>query len=159
MNIESILPKDFDGNFPFTNFTDTEFVAKWNNKEYIFPPNSTTKLIVLEATVIETQAIRKKFARELAERELLKSDSVKRLDAMNTQALNSFRNAVTYSPSDLDVYVQRCLEPLPIAQMIVTESPRMDQEAMMKKDEKGNTVTRIVDDKSDSLVGNGQIVA
>lgn len=157
-NTHSVLPKNFDGNFWFTNFTDEEFKAKWNSKEYTFPANATSKLIILDATPQETQSIRKKFAKELAEKEFFKSKKLSDLSAQNTQALNSFRTAVTYTPNDLEGYVQRCLEPLPVAEISVTEVPKIDDELIGKRDNKGKRVTRIVD-QDESLIGDGQIVA
>lgn len=157
-NVNSILPPDFDGVFRFTNFTDSEFKASWNKKEYTFAPKSTSPLIILGATPEETQYIRKKFAKELAEKVFYEGDSIKKLDAMNTNgSQNSFRTAVTYTPKDLEPFIQKCLEPLPIAKATVVETPAIDEDAMLRKDNKGKRVSKILSD-GDSLIGDGTVM-
>jgi hypothetical protein len=61
-----VLPSDFDGIFRFTNWTDSDFTAKWDNIEYTFPAKKTTPIVIPNATPVEIQNIRKKFAKELA---------------------------------------------------------------------------------------------
>lgn len=148
MNSENnnILPQDFDGVFRFTNFTDREFKAKWDNVEYTFPAKSTTPL-VMNATPQEIQHIRKKFARELAIQEFSKSDKIKELDKLNPIGLTSFQGAVTYTDNELTDFVQRCLEPLSVAQAKVKVLPKQD-ESNFKKDDEGNLVTEVLDHKS-----------
>lgn len=147
MNSENnVLPQDFDGVFRFTNFTDKDFKAKWDNVEYTFPAKSTTPL-VMNATPQEIQHIRKKFARELAIQEFSGSDKMKALDKLNPIGLTSFQGAVTYTDNDLTDFVQRCLEPLPVAQAKVKVLPKQD-ESNFKKDEEGNNVTEVLDHKS-----------
>lgn len=156
---KNVLPIDFDGVFRFTNFTDSEFKASWNKKEYTFPPKSTVPMIILEATPQEIQYIRKKFAKELAEKVFYEGDSIKKLDAMNTNgSQNSFRTAVTYTPKDLEPYIQRCLESLPVAKAKVVETPPVDEDNMLRKDNKGKRVSKVLDG-DESLIGNGTVMS
>lgn len=157
-NTENLLPIDFDGVFRFTNYTDSEFKASWNKKEYTFPPMSTVPMIILDATPQEIQYIRKKFAKELAEKVFYEGESIKKLDAMNTNGTqNSFRTAVTYTPRDLEPLIQRCLESLPIAKATVVEIPPVNEDTMLRKDNKGKRVSKVLDG-DESLIGNGTVM-
>lgn len=137
--MSEILPSDFDGVFRFTNFTDEEFKAKWDGKEYTFPANKTTPM-VMNATPQEIQHIRKKFARELAIQEFYKS---KKFEKMNVHTPGG--NPPTYTESDIAPYSQRCLEPLPIAQATVRVLPK-DSEKNYVKDNKGRNVTKVLEE-------------
>lgn len=151
-----MLPPDFDGVFRFTNFTDEDFTARWDNVEYTFPAQKTTALIIPTASPEQTQSIRKKFAKELAEREFYKSAKHTELNSQNVVGANSsFKTAVTYAPSDLEPFVQRCLEPLPIAPM--RSKVLAKKEANLSTDDEGNPVTKIVNSK-ESLIANGTVV-
>lgn len=146
------LPKDFDGVFKFTNFTDRDFSAKWNNIEYTFPAMSTSPMVILGETPENVQHIRKKFARELAEREFYSTDKFKYMNAPERG-----EKPAIYSDSDLAPFVQRCLEPLPIVNATMTKLPR-DSENNYKKDEKtGENVTKPIE-AGTSLVQNGSAV-
>ncbi len=109
----SQLPADFDGVFRFTNWTDRDFTAKWGGIAYTFPAMKTTPMVILQATPYEIQYIRKKFAKELAEREFFGSKEYSRLDNMNKDdKLRTFQAAVAYTPQNIEVLVTKCLEPL-----------------------------------------------
>lgn len=135
-----LLPADFDGVFRFTNFTGSEFKAKWDNVEYTFPANKTVPLVIPNSTPLEIQSIRKKFAKELATACFYQTDKFKTQDNVppgGTPAL--------YTDSDLAPFIQRCLEPLPIAQATVKVLPK-DDESRYTKNTKGRPVTRVVQD-------------
>lgn len=156
---KQVLPQDFDGIFRFTNFTKEPFVAKWGGVEYTFPPEKTTPMIIATASPVEVQHIRKKFAKELAEREFYKSENIKRLDAMNPQhTIGSMSGAVTYNPDDLAPYIQRCLEPLPEARATTEFLPTANADTFLRKNQKGKTVTKVLDG-DESLVGDGTVIA
>lgn len=140
----NVLPVGFDGTFRFTNYTDQEFKAKWGNVEYTFPPKSTTPLL-MNATPVEIQHIRKKFAKELAVQEFYKSKKMESLERMNPVGMTASTAAVTYTESDLTEYIQRCLEPLPVARAKVEVLPKSTVEANLKKDKKGKPVTRALE--------------
>lgn len=139
------LPVDFDGIFRFTNFTDEEFKARWDNVEYTFPASSTTPLIIPNATPEQVQSIRKKFAKELAIQEWYRTDKFKRMDDHTPGG-----RPALYTESDIAPFVQRCLEPLPIAQAKIQVLPKQD-ETKFRKDNRGRNVTRILE-KDESLL-------
>ena len=139
------LPEDFDGTFRFTNCRDTEFKARWNSKEYTFPPLKTVPMIIDNATPLEVQSIRKKFAREWAIEEWYKTPMFIGMNAHvpgGTPAL--------YTESDLAPFIQKCLEPLPIARAKV-EVVKKDEDSKFTKDAKGRPRTRPLD-PNESLI-------
>lgn len=141
------LPADFDGVFRFTNFTENEFKAKWNNVEYTFPPLKTTPMIIQGATPEEVQHIRKKFAKELAVACFYQTDKFKAQDKIKgDQGMPAL-----YTETDIAPFVQRCLEPLPIAKAIVTPAPQDNIEQKLRKNTRGKNVTKILED-GESLV-------
>ena len=151
---KNVLPADFDGVFRFTNFTNTDFAARWGGIEYTFPALKTTPMIIPGATPEEVQNIRKKFAKELAEREFYKSDKLKSLEAQTpVGSAGSFRMAAIYTDNDLKPFIQKCLEPLPLAQAAMKVMPKTS-ENNFRKDDEGNLVTQVLDKKT-SLTGNG----
>lgn len=127
----SDLPSDFDGVFRFTNWTDKEFKARWNSIEYTFPPMKTVPMIISGATPEDVQHIRKKFAKELA---IIVFYDTEKFKYMNDKERGQV--PALYTDSDLTPYVQRCLEPLPIAQATT--------KAMPKDDKKNYKVTRVL---------------
>lgn len=144
----NVLPADFTGVFHFTNPSDEDFVGKWANKAYMYPALKTTPMVIMDATPLEIQNIRKKFAKELAEREFFKSERAKQMTSIeranNAPALNSIHQANVYSDSDLKEYIQKCLEPLPLAQQTITEIPRKNTEDTLSRDEDGELNTQPV---------------
>jgi len=147
------LPEDFDGVFRFTNFSDEEFIGKWNSRGYVFPAKSTTPMHILDATPLEVQNIRKKFARELAEREFFKSQKAKTMEATEKGAdgsprFNSIQMAQTYDDSHLANFIQQCLTALPVARPVVTELPKIATEENLHKDEEGMPLTEAVSPRS-----------
>lgn len=150
---EEVLPVGFNGTFYFTNFSDEEFRARWNKKEYIFPKNSTVPMIILDATPIEVQHIRRKFAKELAEREFLKTDKFAKIEAQNpNHQLSSFRVAVGYGEKDMQSLIQKCLEPLPIADAKIV-SMQVEDDSKFHKEEDGSPVTKVVNQGQSLAVG------
>lgn len=161
MNQEtSVLPVDFDGVFRFTNWTDRDFVAKWGGKEYKFPALKTTPMIMGDFTPYEIQNIRKKFAKDLANREFFQSKEHDALNAKNTN-LTSFHGAVTYTDNDLKVFIQKCLDPLPVGKVEVTTPISDGKKRTFHTDEDGKPTTRVLksklagDAKDDSLIAEG----
>ncbi len=55
-----------------TNWTDEDFIAKWNGTQYLLPANKMTPVVV--STPEDNQAIRKLWALKLCERELNKQE-------------------------------------------------------------------------------------
>lgn len=150
---KNVLPQDFSGVFYFTNSSDKDFVAKWDKIEYTFEANKTTPMI-MNFTPVEIQNIRKKFAREYAEREFYKTEKFK---GMNAHVPGG--TPPTYTDSDLASIIQTCLEPLPIAAAKTRIIPSEQLEKFNAKDDEGNPITQPLD-KNRSLIkehGSGVI--
>ena len=109
----------FDGVFKFTNASDREFVFRWNNKDYIFPPMSTSPLIMQGFTLEEVQSIRKKAALKYAQREFDRSEQGLKIAGEGNKHLNP----ATYDLSVLQPYVDQCLSPLPIGSIKIADVP------------------------------------
>lgn len=107
--------ENFDGVFKFTNASDKEFTFRWNNKDYVFPPMSTSPLIMPDFTLEEVQSIRKKAALKLAQREFDRSEKGM---VISKEGAKHFSPA-TYDLSVLQPYVDSCLKPLPLASITV----------------------------------------
>ena len=147
----SMLPEGFDGVFRFTNYRDTEFRAKWDGVEYTFPAMKTSPMIIASATPEQVQSIRKKFAKEFAVEEFYKTPKFGGLNAHMPGGVPAL-----YTDADLAPFIQKCLEPLPIAQVITKELPK-DTEANYRKNNKGKNVSRILDE-TESLLSEGSSV-
>lgn len=153
MQVEHILPEDFDGVFKFTNWTDEDFSGKWGNKEYIFKAKTTSPMFIPDQTPIEIQQIRKKFAKDLAEREFFKSQEYNRFmsherNPDGTPRLNSIHGAIAYSIETLAPYIQKCLEPLPVEKAIVKEASHEKLEDKLSRNEDGELNTEAIDRKT-----------
>lgn len=153
MKYDAMLPADFDGTFRFTNWTEEDFIGKWGSKEYHFPAQTTSPIIMHDQTPLEIQQIRKKFAKDLAEREFYKSENYKRLQAQErnndgSPRLNSIQMAGTYSLDSLAPYIQKCLQPLTVVTAVVTDAPKQPIEDRLSRNEEGELNSSVVDRKT-----------
>lgn len=153
MKYEAVLPEDFDGVFKFTNWTDEDFVGKWGGKEYKFPKLATSPMIIPDHSPIEIQHIRKKFAKDLGEREFFKSQqygSLMKQERNNdgSPRLNSINQAATYSIETLTPFIQKCLEPLQVARATVTTAEKQNIEDTLSRNDKGEINTTAIDSKT-----------
>lgn len=153
MKHETMLPEDFDGVFRFTNWTKEDFVGKWGGREYRFPAQSTSPMVIPEHSPIEIQHIRKKFAKDLAEREFFNSKNYDTLKGQERNPdgsvrLNSIHQAGTYNLDMLTSYIQKCLEPLPVAKAIVVEAQKERLEDKLSRNEDGEFNTEAIDKKA-----------
>jgi hypothetical protein len=149
MKYENTLPENFTGTFYFTNWSETEFVGKWGNKLYTFPPQTTSPMIIPEHSPLEVQHIRKKFAKDLAEREFSDTQEYAALikqerNPDGSPRANSIHVAGTYSVQTLTPLIQRCLEPLPLSQAIVTNDEKPPLEDTLSRNEEGELNTLAV---------------
>ncbi len=160
MSYQSVLPEDFDGTFRFTNWSDEDFIAKWNSKEYRFAAQTTSPILISDQTPLEIQSIRKKFAKDLAEREFFKGRKYETIRSregnkdemgMIQPRGNGMSHAGTYSIDDLAPFIRRCLEPLAVARAVVTESSAPPIEEKLTKDESGE-LNSIVVEKGGDLI-------
>jgi hypothetical protein len=156
MKYENTLPEDFDGVFRFTNWSNEEFIGKWGGKEYHFPPETTSPMVIPEHSPLEIQHIRKKFAKDLAEREFNKTALYKNLTKQEknndgSPRLNSIHQAGSYSIDQLKDLIQKCLEPLPVSRVTVKTVEKPDIQETLTRNEKGKVNTQVID-QDESLV-------
>lgn len=153
MKYDTTLPEDFDGVFHFTNPTGEDFIGKWGGKQYIYLANKTSPMIIPEHSPLEIQFIRKKFAKDLAEREYFKSKGYNVLRGQEgtpgNRTMNSIHQAGTYSISDLEPFIQECLKPLPKSRAIVQPQPRIKIQEKLTKDNDGQLNTGVVGSEKD----------
>ena len=112
-----LQPQEFDGVFRFTNASTEDFVALWNNKEYVFPAQTTCPLVIEGESMEAIQEIRKRFAKRYAEREYFKTKEYKDIANGDRGTHGDGRVVIpsSYNETVLESYIQQCLEPLPVA--------------------------------------------
>lgn len=149
--MKEVLPKNVDVRFPFTNRSTEVFKARWAKKEYTFPSMSTIQMLgmINDATPLELQGIRKKFAREWAVREFFKGEipvNGPTAASMTNKPgeLNSIHQARTYSDNELAPYIQMCLIPLPIGEVRVADVSEAPLEETLHRDEEGALITEAI---------------
>lgn len=152
MHYESVLPSDFDGVFRFSNPSGEDFVGRWAGKEYLFPAGAMTPIVIVDHSPLEVQHIRKKFARDLAEREFYKSKGYRTLQGQEgkpgNRNFNSIHQAAAYTLNDLEPYIQQCLKPLPEGKLVAKATVTVPLEETLNRDDKGNLVTEAIDGKT-----------
>lgn len=146
MKYETTLPEDFNGIFHFTNGSETDFTGVWGNKKYLFPAMTTSPMIIPEHSPLEVQYIRKKFAKDLAEREFYTSAQYGKLLSQErnpdgSPRLNGLHSAGTYSVDQLTEYIQKCLQPLPIAKALISKTEKESIETSLSRNEEGELNT------------------
>lgn len=150
MKYETTLPEGFTGTFYFTNYSDEEFAAKWDGKEYIFPAGTTSPMIIPEHSPLEIQQIRKKFAKDLAEREFFKTkhyehlrlrEGVKDEYGMLIPRGQGMGHAGTYSMDMLTPLIQKALEQLPASSAFVRKAPTVRLEEKLTRNADGEIGT------------------
>lgn len=152
MKYESVLPVDFDGVFKFTNWSADEFIGVWGKKQYHFAANATSPMIIPEHSPLEIQHIRKKFAKDLAEREFFKGSRYEILRApegtLGNRTMSGIHTASTYTMDDLKEGIQACLKPLDIKRAFVDVTTEMPMEDKLSKNEEGALNTVALDKKA-----------
>lgn len=153
MRYENTLPEDFDGVFRFSNWTDEDFVGKWNSKEYHFASNTMSPIVINDESPLQIQHIRKKFAKDLAEREYFKSQHYGKMlgqerTVEGVAKLNSIHQAGQYNLNDLAPYIQKCLTPLTVKRAEVVNTPIAPLEDTLSRDEDGQLNTAPLDKKT-----------
>ncbi len=155
MDYESVLPPDFDGVFRFSNPSKEDFIGVWAGQEYLFPALSTVPIVIIEHSPIEIQHIRKKFAKDLAEREFYKSKSYKEKAAQEgkpgDRRFSGIHQAATYTIHDLEPYIQACLKPLTVSKLVSKPAQRVNVEDKLHMRDDGSFNTEVITDKNISL--------
>ncbi len=154
MSYESVLPPDFNGTFPCTNYSKEDFVGLWGGKEYLFPAESTVNLVIVEHSPLEVQHIRKKLGYDLAVREWFKSKGYKALADQEgkpgNRTFSGIHQAATYTTKDLEPFIKRFLEPMPVSQLVAKAAPKLQTEDLIHRKDDGSLNTEPVD-KNTSL--------
>ena len=153
MKFESVLPENFTGTFTFTNWTDEDFVGVWGGKEYHFPADSTSPMLIPDHSPLEIQHIRKKFAKDMAEREFYKGEQYEKLLKQERNVDGSPRSsgihqAGTYSLDILTPLIQKCLVDRPVSTARVTLVDKQPIEDRLTRDDEGNLNTEAIDGKT-----------
>lgn len=131
------INEDFSGVFYFTNPTKVERKRLWNNKEYIFPAESTVPLIIPSETLDNIQEIRKRFAKDMALERLYEGEKVLDRDG---KVIFDYAKAKemggglppTFSEKILEPFIEECLKPLPIKRAKVQEGTKVDDDRAYK---------------------------
>lgn len=152
MKFERVLPSNFTGVFYFSNPSDEDFIGIWGSKEYLFPAQSTVPMIIPEHSPLEIQHIRKKFAKDLAEREFYKSKGYDQLRDQEgkpgDRRFNSIHQAVAYTLSDLTPYIQNCLEPLKPAEILSKPADSTPMVDKLSRNDEGALNSEAIDGKT-----------
>jgi hypothetical protein len=152
LKYDTELPEDFDGTFSFTNPDDKEFIGIWGKKEYHFPPQTSSPIIILDASPLEVQQIRKKFAKDLAEQMFWKSKGyaalAKQEGTPGNRNMNSIHQAGSYSLNDLEPFIQMCLRPLEKARANVRTIQTTPMEQQLSRNDDGELNSAVVDGKT-----------
>ncbi len=137
--------------FPFTNYTATDFVASWDSVEYTFPAKTTVSLtgLIPNVSLEQLQTIRKMFAKKLATLVFYGSKEIKKIDVTRAEG-QAGQIPGSYTDADLQAFIARCLEPLPITD-IKGKDKSSDVEAIMSRDAKGKRVSKVVDENTDLI--------
>ncbi len=173
----AVLPKSWDGRFPFTNDSDEDFVFVWAKKGYLFPARKTVDMMKMafNATPLEVQQIRKFAAKKWAEREFFKSSKYESMRAKEgakdengviQPRLGSFNTAGVYSDEVLSTDIQRCLIPLPeVAAMVMDRdveptvgTGKQTVEESLHRDDNGDYINKVIDEKKTNTLAPGEIL-
>ena len=149
-----MLPENFDGLVRFTNWSDEDFTAKYNSKEYLIPKDSTVVISPLmpEFSPLILLNICKKFALDLATREFGKTqwykDQLKRERNVDGSPRGyGMSGASTYSIDDpkFAELIERGLYIYKTAKATISESQRPKLEERLSKDNKGRLNSKAVE--------------
>ena len=134
--------EDFSGVFMFTNPTKKERKYLWNNREYVFPPESTVPLIISTETLENIQEIRKRFAFRMARERLYEGEVPQSGFDYNKAKLMGNGTPPTYDEKILEPWIHECLKPLPVSKIKVIKAKSLDDDRNYKS-------TKAVGDSAD----------
>lgn len=124
--------EDFSGVFHFTNPTKTEWKHLWNNKEYVFPPESTVPLIIPSETLENIQEIRKRFAKDMALDRVYAGEITPSGYDYNKSKEMGRGMPPTFDEKILEPFIQECLKPLPIKRATIHKGKEIDSDRNYK---------------------------
>lgn len=121
----------------FTNPMKREWKHLWNNKEYIFPPESTVPLIIPTETLENIQEIRKRFAKDLALDRVYEGEVTPSGFDYNKAKEMGRGMPPTFDEKILEPFIQECLKPMPVKRMNVQKGKEMDDDRRYKATKAG----------------------
>lgn len=127
------INEEFSGVFYFTNPTSQERKYLWNNREYVFPAESTVPLIIATETLENIQEIRKRFAYRMAEERFYEGEVTP--SGANYMKMKEMGGGLppTFNEKILEPFIEECLKPLPIKRAkITTAKNSVDDESNFK---------------------------
>lgn len=104
-------PNYLNGVFYFSNSDTKDFIAMWNNIEYIFPAMTCSPMLIPGVTPEEMQEIRKRFAKKWAIDRWYEGREYKKM-VKEGGRIPAIPNEKIYEP-----LIQMCLSPLPIVEV------------------------------------------
>ena len=104
-------PNYLNGVFYFSNASEEDFVALWNNVEYIFPAMTCSPMLIANEPPENVQEIRKRFALTWAQKQWYAGREYKKM-VKEGGRIPAIPNEKVYEP-----LIQMCLNPLPIVQV------------------------------------------
>lgn len=126
------INEEFNGVFMFTNPTKQERKYLWNNKEYVFPAESTVPLIIPTETLENIQEIRKRFAFRMAEERLYEGEITPGgYDYMKMKEMGRGMPP-TFDQKILEPWIHECLKPLAISRAKIQKGKEIDSERNYK---------------------------
>lgn len=115
-----VAAQQFNGTFIFSNPDTEDFTGFWNGTAYTFKALSTSPFYIIDANPIETQEIRKQFARKLGERMFGKTKKYAKLE-QESEGKPVPRN-YDYA-AEIQPFVDQCLKALPKADPLIERKP------------------------------------
>lgn len=121
----------FDGRFFLTNPFDFDYTCRWDGVNYEFKAMTTSPLLIETATPLQTQQIRRKFAKDLAKEAYMRSAEFSKLSAIEKQTramgIPSYVDRDDDPNNVLAPYIQKCLEPLPVVPVKVERTVKKEK--------------------------------
>lgn len=153
-------PREFNGQFFFTNPDTEDFTFNWDGIPYTFPAMSTSPFIIMSATPIETQEIRHRAAEKLARRMFGKSNKWKELARESSKLAKEGKASQPFydQSKELAPYIQKCLEALPLKKHTVGKKEKIEKSFSIDPNT-GKRVTSVYgeqDSGTTSLVAESQ---
>ena len=117
-------------------------------------------MIMTDYSPLEIQHIRKKFAKNLAEREFYKSKEYKVMADQEgkpgNRTMSGIHQAATYTLDDLTPYIQECLQQREESKLTSKPVERESLESKLHTDDDGKPISEVVDKKT-SLVEKAKV--
>lgn len=116
----------------FTNPTKVDRKYLWNNKEYVFPAESTVPLIIPTESLENIQEIRKRFAFRMAEERLYEGEVLP--SGYEYKKMKEMGGGLppTFDAKILEPFIEECLKPLIVRKQKVVQGKKLDDESNYK---------------------------